>query len=222
MPRVVVIGASRGIGRELVAQYAADGWEVLATVRSDAAASELSAISGVTARVADITDEASLAALAASETAPIDLLVINAGMNIVDTDLASLDAQNWTRTMTTNALGPLLVARTLGKSVREGGSIVALSSVMGSIGANSGGGYYAYRMSKAALNMGLMNLSHELKARRIAIAALHPGWVKTDMGGSGATVEIPDSVKGLRKVIAKLEPGKTARYLNYLDTPLGW
>jgi NAD(P)-dependent dehydrogenase (short-subunit alcohol dehydrogenase family) len=218
MPRVIVIGASRGIGLELARQYAADGWEVLATVRREA---DLPDIAGVTGAVADMLDEDSLAAVAATAGTGWDVLIVNAGMNVVDTSLKALDTGDWTRVMTTNALGPLLVARQLGGAVKDGGTIAALSSTMGSI-TNGGGGYYAYRMSKAALNMGLMNLSQELRPRRIKVAALHPGWVKTDMGGPGAAVEIPDSVAGLRRVIDALPGGKAAQYLDYQGASLPW
>lgn len=218
MPRVIVIGASRGIGLELARQYAGDGWEVLATVRREA---DLPGIAGVTGAVADMLDEDSLAKVAAQAGIGWDVLIVNAGVNVVDTDLASLKADDWTRVMTTNALGPLLVARQLGAAVKDGGTIAALSSTMGSI-TKGGGGYYAYRMSKAALNMGLMNLSQELWPRRIKVAALHPGWVKTDMGGAGAAVEIPDSVTGLRHVIDTLPAGKAAQYLDYQGAALPW
>ncbi|WP_419813812.1 SDR family oxidoreductase [Glacieibacterium sp.] len=218
MPRVIIIGASRGIGLELARQYAGAGWEVLATVRRDA---DLPEIAGVTGAVADMLDEDSLAKVAAQAGSGWDVLIVNAGVNVVDTNLASLVADDWTRVMTTNALGPMLVARQLGGAVKDGGTIAALSSTMGSI-TQGGGGYYAYRMSKAALNMGLMNLSQELRPRRIKVVALHPGWVKTDMGGASAAVEIPDSVSGLRRVIDTLPGGKAAQYLDYQGAVLPW
>ena len=124
--------------------------------------------------------------------------------------------------MQVNALGPLLAARALGPKVRDGGTIVALSSTLGSIALNSGGGLYSYRMSKAALNAGLKTLSIELRRRRIAVAAFHPGWVKTDMGGAGAEVEVTDSVSGLRDVIATLTPEKSGSFLDYRGNALPW
>ena len=124
--------------------------------------------------------------------------------------------------MMTNALGPLLAARALGSKVAKGGKVVALSSTLGSIAANAGGGLWSYRMSKAALNAGMKNLSIELKRRDIAVAALHPGWVKTDMGGAGAEVAIPDSVAGLREVIAALDMAHSGSFSDYRSNALPW
>ena len=218
MPSVVVVGASRGIGREFVAQYAADGWQVFATVRG--AAGDLG--DGVTELVADVTDAASLAAAAAAVPDGVDLLILNAGVNVQDGALQTVDAAAWADVMAVNALGPLLAARAFGGKLRDGATIAALSSTLGSIGANTGGGLYSYRMSKAALNAGLKTLAIELRRRRIAVAALHPGWVKTAMGGAGAEVEIPDSVAGLRRVIAGLTPDTSGVFLDYRGNALPW
>ncbi|MBC7497296.1 MAG: SDR family oxidoreductase, partial [Sphingomonadaceae bacterium] len=186
MPSVVIIGASRGIGREFVAQYAAAGWTVFATVRTpDGGLGD-----GVTELVADVTDEASLSAVAAKVPEAIDLLILNAGVGAQEPTLAKIDTAHWVTVMAVNGLGPLIAARALMGRVRDGGTIAALSSTLGSIGANTGGGLYTYRMSKAALNAGLKTLAIELKPRHIAVAALHPGWVKTDMGGPRAEVEV--------------------------------
>lgn len=221
MPSVVIVGASRGIGREFVRQYLADGWTVVATARTAEQAAELTA-AGATAFTADVTDEASLTALAVAAPGPHDLLILNAGINVREGPLAQVDAAKWAEVMAVNSLGPLLAARALGPTVRDGGTIAALSSTLGSIGANTGGGLYSYRMSKAALNAGLKNLSLELKPRGIAVAALHPGWVKTDMGGKGAEVEVGDSVTGLRQVIAGLAAAKTGVFLDYRGNGLPW
>ena len=218
MPSVVIIGASRGIGREFVAQYAAAGWTVFATVRApDGGLGD-----GVTELVADVTDEASLTAVAAQVPATIDLLILNAGVGAQEPTLAKIDAAHWATVMAVNGLGPLIAARALMGRVRDGGTIAALSSTLGSIGANTGGGLYTYRMSKAALNAGLKTLAIELKPRHIAVAALHPGWVKTDMGGPRAEVEAGDSVAGMRQVIADLTPDKTGVFLDYRGNALPW
>ncbi len=218
MPSVVIVGASRGIGRELARQYAADGWQVFATVRSPPG--DLG--DGVTELIADVTDEASLAAAANRLPEGVDLLILNAGVGSRDSGVATMDAAKWPDVMATNALGPLLAARAMGGKVRDGGTIAALSSTLGSIGANTGGGLYTYRMSKAALNAGLKTLAIELKRRHIAVAALHPGWVKTDMGGAGAEVGVADSVTGLRRVIAGLTPEATGVFLDYRGNALPW
>lgn len=220
MPSVVIVGASREIGRELTHQYAADGWEVFATVRSAADATATAA--GVVTLIADVTDEASLDAAASRLPAPVNLLILNAGVAAREGGLASVDPAKWAEVMAVNALGPLLATRAFATKVKDGGTIAALSSTLGSIALNSGGGLYSYRMSKAALNAGLKTLAIELKGRHIAVAALHPGWVKTEMGGTGAEVEVSNSVAGLRRVIAGLTPDAAGVFLDYRGNALPW
>ena len=221
MPSAVIVGASRGIGRALVDHYVAAGWTVAATARTPAQAEALTA-AGAHGVVADVTDAASLAALAAAAPGPHDLLVLNAGANVMEGKLADVDPAAWSRIMATNALGPLLALQALAATVRAGGKIVALSSTLGSIGANAGGGLWSYRMSKAALNAGMKNLAIELKPRDIAVAMLHPGWVKTDMGGPQAEVEIVDSVRGLAHVIDALDIAHTGSFTDYRGNALPW
>jgi len=221
MPSVVIIGASRGIGRSLVEHYLGAGWDVTATVRAAPQVAELQA-AGAHVLVADVTDAASLAALAAAAPGPHDLLILNAGANVMEGKLADVDAAAWRRIMETNALGPLLAVQALGATVRDGGKIVALSSTLGSIAANAGGGLWSYRMSKAALNAGMKNLAIELKPRAVAVAALHPGWVKTDMGGPQAEVDVGDSVAGLAGVIAALDMAHSGSFTDYRGNALPW
>ncbi|MDO9488888.1 MAG: SDR family oxidoreductase [Sphingomonadaceae bacterium] len=217
MPTIAILGASRGIGLEFVRQYATDGWTVLASVRREEDLPMLRDL-GATAYLADTTDEASLAAMAEA-IGPIDVLIVNAGVGSREAKLADVDAATWTRVMTVNALGPLLAARTLGSKVRDGGKIAALSSVLGSI-ADNNGGMWSYRMSKAALNMGLSCLAAEMKGREIKVVALHPGWVKTEMGGEQAPVEKIDSVAGMRRVIDTL--AASGSYVDYEGKAIPW
>ena len=218
MPAAIIVAASRGIGRALALAYAADGWRVVATVRRQA---DGDALPGVHVAVADITDGAALQAVA-DDAGPVDLVLVCAGVLPSEPNLGAVDPRIWTHAMATNALGPLLAAQAFSANLVEGGRFVALSSSMGSIGGNTGGGAYSYRMSKAALNMGLANLAIEWRRRGIAVAALHPGWVKTAMGGAGASVEIADSVAGLRRVIGGLEGGGPARFLDYRGNRVEW
>ena len=218
MPSVAIVGASRGIGRELVRQYAADGWRVHASARREADLAALTA-EGATAYRADVTDEASLAAMADAIGSSIDLLVVNAGVGSREHRLDEVDPANWTRVMTVNALGPLLAARTVGSRVRQGGKLVALSSIMGSI-ADNGGGAWSYRMSKAALNMGFSCLAIELRPRDINVAVLHPGWVRTEMGGDQAPLSPEASVAGLRGVIDALTT--SGGFFDHSGRALAW
>lgn len=219
MPCVAVVGASRGIGAEFVRQYLSDGWEVHASARRDADLEALK-IAGATAHRADVTDEASLAAMAGAIEGALDLLIINAGVGSREPRLADVDPGNWTRVMTINALGPLLAARTVGIKVRQGGTTVALTSVLGSIADNAGGAFWSYRMSKAALNMGMSCLAIELFPRDVKVAVLHPGWVKTAMGGEEAPLSPEESVAGLRQVIAGLT--KTGGFFDNTGKELPW
>jgi NAD(P)-dependent dehydrogenase (short-subunit alcohol dehydrogenase family) len=220
MPSVAIVGASRGIGAEFVRQFSADKWEVFATVRKAEDQRLLAETPGVQTGIADVTDEASLREFATS-TLPewIDLLIINAGVGSREPRLEDVEPANWTRVMTVNALGPLLVARTVGTKVRQGGTIAALSSTLGSI-ADNGGGLWSYRMSKAALNMGMSCLAIELKPRDVNTVVLHPGWVKTDMGGEQAPLSPDQSVAGMRKVIAGLTG--TGGFFDYSGKALPW
>ena len=218
MPSVAVVGTSRGIGREFVRQYLAGGWRVHASARRDGDLEELEADGAVPHR-ADVNDEASLDAMAAGIGEPLELLLVNAGVGSRELRLAELDPDNWTRVMTTNALGPLLAARTVGAKVRDGGKIVALTSLMGSI-AENGGGAWSYRMSKAALNMGFSCLAIELRPRDIKVAVLHPGWVRTAMGGDQAPLSPEGSVAGMRQVIDGLTT--SGGFFDHTGKPLPW
>jgi NAD(P)-dependent dehydrogenase (short-subunit alcohol dehydrogenase family) len=202
MPSVAIVGASRGIGLEFARQFLGDGWAVHASVRKDEDLQSLRDL-GATAHPADVTDEASLARMADAIEGSLDLLIINAGIGSRERTLADVDPDYWAQVMAVNALGPLLAARTVGTKVRQGGKLVALTSMMGSIAGN-GGGAWSYRMSKAALNMGMSCLSIELRPRDVKVAVLHPGWVKTDMGGEQAPLSPEESVAGMRAVIADL------------------
>jgi NAD(P)-dependent dehydrogenase (short-subunit alcohol dehydrogenase family) len=218
MPSVAVVGTGRGIGREFVRQYLAGGWRVHASARRDDDLDELKAAGAIPHR-ADVNDEASLDAMAAAIGEPLELLVVNAGVGSRELRLAEIDPDSWTRVMTTNALGPLLTARTVGAKVRDGGKLVALTSLMGSIGEN-GGGTWSYRMSKAALNMGFSCLAIELRPRGINVAVLHPGWVRTDMGGDQAPLSPEGSVAGMRQVIDSLTT--SGGFFDHTGKPLPW
>jgi len=218
VPSVAVVGASRGIGLEFARQYVEDGWTVHASARDDEGLGRLRGL-GATAHRADVTDEASLASMAEAIAGSLDVLIVNAGVGSWERRVADIDPAGWTRAMTVNALGPLLAARTVGTKVRQGGKLVALSSSMGSI-ADNGGGAWSYRMSKAALNMGMSCLALELKPRDIAVAVLHPGWVKTEMGGAQAPLDPERSVAGMRRVVAGLD--RTGVFIDHTGKELPW
>ncbi len=224
---VLVTGAGRGIGLELVRQYAAEGWTVLATVRDPEQAGALRAVVGdVTVLPLDVTDPAQVAALAARlDGRPIDLLINNAGVYGSASDrLGALDYRAWEQVLAANTLGPVRVTEALLDCVRAGvqRKIVSVTSLMGSIGDNTGGGSLFYRSSKAALNAAMKTLAIDLGRENFCIAVIHPGWVRTDMGGANAPLEPRNSVAAMRRVINRLTAEDTGHFFNYDGRELPW
>lgn len=220
--RVIVTGANRGIGLEFVRQYAARGDEVVATARRPEEAAELGALAAasggrVTVLPCDVGDDASVAAFAqAVGVAPVDLLINNAGVGEwggLD-DLATASAL---AVYNVNALGPVRVTRALLPNLlrRKGSRVVSVSSGMGSIADNGSGGAYAYRMSKAALNMAARSLAMDLRDRGVISVVINPGWVKTDMGGAGAAITAEQSVKAMIPRFDALTMADTGRFLDW-------
>lgn len=223
-PTVLITGANRGIGLEYARQFAAKGYQVIGTVRDPSDTKELSA---VTQRVEqlDVTDAASVAALATRlHGVPIDILVNNAGFfDRKDVTVDKVDFASMEQTLAVNTLGPLRVTQALLPNLRAGTrrTIVNMSSQLGSI-EGSNGQWYAYRASKAALNQINKTLSAELAPEGFISVVLHPGWVRTDMGGAGATYAPQESVAGLIKVIEKLGPIDNGRFYDFKGNPIPW
>jgi NAD(P)-dependent dehydrogenase (short-subunit alcohol dehydrogenase family) len=179
MATVLITGANRGIGLELARQLHARGDHVLAGCRHKSDA--LDALGVEVLEGVDVADDASVAALGARLSGrPLDWLVLNAGILLVD-GLEPLDVTGIRRQLEVNALGPLRVTAALASNLRTGSKIALVTSRMGSIGDNTSGGMYGYRMSKAALNMAGVSIARDLAGRGIAVAILHPGMVATDM-----------------------------------------
>jgi NAD(P)-dependent dehydrogenase (short-subunit alcohol dehydrogenase family) len=227
MPTVLITGASRGIGLEFARQYAADGWRVIAGCRKPAAAEALKAIKGdVAVERLDVDDDKSVRALAKkyAEDA-IDLLINNAGIygpRGVTVDTIDYDA--WGQVLRTNTMAPLRVAAAFLPQVARGRNktIATVTSWMGSIAANETGGHYLYRSSKAAVNAVMKSLSIDFKDKGLIVVMLHPGWVKTDMGGAGADIEATASVTGMRAVISKLKKKDTGKFFEYHGGSIPW
>ena len=227
MPSVLITGANRGLGLEFTRQYAADGWRVFAACRDPAGARDLAAVEGdVSAETLDVDDGPQVAALANKLSGqPIDVLINNAGIygpKGVTRDTVVYDA--WGQVFRTNAMSPLAVSAAFAANVAQGGQkkIITLSSIMGSIAENDSSGDFIYRSSKAAVNAVMKSLAGDLKSEGITVAVLHPGWVRTDMGGPDAAIEAPESVTGMRAVIAGLKESDSGRFLNYDGTEIPW
>lgn len=225
MPTVLITGANRGIGLELVRQYAADGWQVIACCREPDHAVELRGIAGtVDVQRLDVTDDGQIAHLAEALTGrPIDVLINNAGIFPEREAFGATDTQSWLRVFHVNCIAPFHVLEALLPNLTSGTQrkAISITSGLGSIGNNPTGGNYSYRTSKVALNMAMANAAAELRGKLI-IAVLSPGWVQTDMGGGGAPVKVRDSVAGLRRIIGGLKPADTGTFVNYDGSTLPW
>lgn len=218
---VLVTGANRGIGLELVRQYAARGEQVIAVCRS--ASAELEAVDGVRIEVGvDVTDPQAIAALAQRlGDTRIDLLLNNAGILEPDT-LDTLDADSVRRQFEINALAPLAFTHALLGRLGEGSKVALVTSRMGSIADNTGGGYYGYRMSKAALNAAGVSLAIDLAPRGIAVALLHPGYVRTDMTRGQGLIDPDQSARGLIERIDALSLETSGGFWHVDGQTLPW
>jgi NAD(P)-dependent dehydrogenase (short-subunit alcohol dehydrogenase family) len=225
MKTVLIVGASRGIGREFVKQYRHDGWRVLATARNQASLGELVAL-GAEAFSLDITTPEEIAALGWKlEGERLDAAVIVSGVYGPRTEgVDTISSEDFDAVMATNVRGPMQLIPVLLPLVEDAQGVLAvLSSRMGSISEATGTTGWLYRASKAALNDVLKITS--LQTRRATCVSLHPGWVRTDMGGAAAAVDPVHSVRGMREVLA--EAASTphlfhGRFFQYDGTALEW
>jgi NAD(P)-dependent dehydrogenase (short-subunit alcohol dehydrogenase family) len=219
---VLVIGASRGIGLELVRQYRADGAAVTATARDDAGLERLRAL-GATAMRLDVVDAVSASGLAWQvDGAGFDVAVVNAGVSGTRTPgLQPPEQTEFDHVMRTNVLGPMRVLAQMADALAPSARVVVLSSRMGSIGLRTAPNSWLYRASKAAVNSVLKDTSLALDGQAVCVA-FHPGWVRTDMGGANADLDVADSVAGIRRTIAGLREADNGAFFNYDGQPLAW
>lgn len=194
MATVVITGANRGIGLEIARIFKSRGDDVIAVVRKSSP--ELDALGVRVEADVDMTDDALGGLAERLDGVDIDVLLNNAGLlrinGLKDLDLDGIRAQ-----FEVNTLGPLKVTSALMGNLNAGAKVAHITSRMGSIADNTSGGAYGYRMSKAALNMAAMSMSHDLKKKQVAVAVLHPGFVKTGMTNGNGNVEPADAAKGL-------------------------
>ncbi|OGV73578.1 MAG: short-chain dehydrogenase [Methylophilales bacterium RIFCSPHIGHO2_02_FULL_57_10] len=228
----LVTGANRGLGFEFVRQLAAQGWRVFACCRNPQQAEALNALmpasqGKISVHALSVEDGAQIKELAQHlDGQPIDLLINNAGrysgreFGI----FGQTDTAEWIKSFEVNSIAPLKMAEAfvehVGRSQMK--TIVIITSKMGSVGDNSSGGSYLYRSSKAAVNIVAKSLSIDLRPRGIKVALLHPGWVKTDMGGPNALITAEESVSAMLSLIGRLDWQDSGTFLAFDGAEIPW
>jgi NAD(P)-dependent dehydrogenase (short-subunit alcohol dehydrogenase family) len=222
MPTYLITGARRGIGLELARRLTSRGDHVIAAIRDPSSPGGLADLPvQVVAYDAAVAESAD--ALARQVSTPIDVLINNAGVSSSAKSLEAFSAEELQRVIMINALAPVLALRALLPALTSGNrrAVINVSSVMGSI-AKHPGHSYGYSTSKAALNMLTSCLADELRASLFTVVALHPGWVRTDMGGPAAPLSVEQSVASMLKVIDRLGPQDSGRFFDHDGSELAW
>ncbi|MBF8730980.1 MULTISPECIES: SDR family oxidoreductase [Pseudomonas] len=221
----LIIGASRGLGLGLVQRLHEDGWNIIATVRDPQKADALRAVPGVRIETLEMNDTAQLDALRQRlQGEVLDLLFINAGvMGPLPQDLETVGPNALGELFMTNAVAPIRVARRLAGQIREGTGVLAfMSSILGSVTIPDGGEICLYKASKAALNSMINSFVVELQRPDLCVLAMHPGWVKTEMGGENAEIDVLTSTRGMLEQIKAQSGNAGLRFINYKGEALIW
>jgi len=230
MNTLLVTGSNRGIGLEIVRQYAQLGWRIHACCRQPDNAQELQSLaknnSAIQIHPLDISDETQIAALADElKDSSIDLLFNNAGIyGQQNASFGNTDSQQWLDCFYINCIAQLKMCEAFVEQVARSQhkTIASMSSKMGSMADNGSGGSYVYRSSKAALNAAMKSVSIDLKPRGIKVAILHPGWVLTDMGGPHAEISTAESVQQMRNTLEKLTLDTSGSFFEIDGSIIPW
>ncbi|MDP3877181.1 MAG: SDR family oxidoreductase [Methylobacter sp.] len=231
MATVLITGANRGLGLEFCRQYAADGWQVIACCRNPDDAFDLNNLAGqypsLQLEALDVSALEQIDALSRKLAASsIDVLINNAGIyaDTKNNGFGQLDYQAWAQSLLVNTQAPMKMTEALlpqiGRSDKK--LIVNISSLMGSIADNDSGGSIFYRSSKAALNAAMKSLAIELQPQSIGVLILHPGWVRTDMGGPNGLIDAEQSVAGMRTVLEHFSLAQSGSFVKYDGTAMPW
>lgn len=220
MSTVLVTGANRGIGLALCRRFARRGDTVIGVCRQSS--SELDAIAGRVEANVDVTSDEAVTALARRlQGTSLDIVVLNAGILRGD-DLDSVKWDDVRAQIEVNAVAPLRVAQALHSLIPNGGKLVSVTSRMGSMGDNGSGGYYGYRMSKAALNAATVSLARDLRVAGVAVAALHPGYVRTELTGQQGNISADESARLLADRIDQLTLETSGSFWHASGEELPW
>ena len=230
MSTILVTGANRGIGLEFVKQYMAMGEQVIGTYRDVGSSDELIKLSEESSALdilnLDVASDDSMAAFPTQlGDRPVDIFINNAGVyGPRDSSFGNVDEANWIPVLRINALAPLLLTQLIVENLSRGKSkkLLYVTSKMGSIDDNKGGGSYVYRSSKAALNAVVKSISVDLASEEMSVAVLHPGWVRTDMGGPNAPLSVGESIDGIMDRIVEQDLGLSGRYVEYDGSLIEW
>ena len=227
---ILITGANRGIGLELTKQFAQDGWQVFACCRNPADAGKLQALTerdlAIEIHALDVTNYEQMATLADRlGNRPIDILLSNAGIyGSKGVGFGEVDAEEWRKVLEVNTIAPLMLVQTFIEQVAASQHklVAVISSKVGSIADNSSGGNYVYRSSKTAVNQVVKSLSIDLAERDITVISLHPGWVKTDMGGSNAEISTDASVSGLKSILLSAKLAQSGQFIEFNGSSIPW
>ncbi|CAA9892310.1 Short-chain dehydrogenase/reductase SDR [Candidatus Methylobacter favarea] len=231
MATVLITGSNRGLGLEFCRQYAREGWDIIACCRKPEQAFKLDELvrqyNTIRIEALDVADFSQIDALSQKlSDCCIDVLINNAGVYKDHREhvFGKLDYQAWTETLLVNTLSPVKMAEAFLPQIQrsEKKLIASISSLMGSMADNDAGGSIFYRSSKAALNAAMKSLAIDLKGQSIGVLIFHPGWVKTDMGGTNALINADESVSGMRSVINSFSLEHSGSFIKYDGALLPW
>ena len=230
MTNVLITGANRGLGLGFVKKYLEKNVNVFCTTRDVLGSKELLYCkekypNNLEIFELDLLKEGTPGILASFlKDRPIDIFINNAGVGSSNQHFEAVSSKPWLEVLKVNLIAPLMITQSIIDNVKKSleKKIYFLSSQLGSIGDNASGGMYIYRSSKTGLNQVVKSLSVDLKLLGITVVSLHPGWVKTDMGGPNAPVTIDKSIEGMVNIIDTTDIKSTGKFLNYDGTELPW
>ena len=231
MKNALITGTNKGLGLGLTEKLLNQNYHVFATCRDYSKASNLKELKNIfpgklkVCEVDLVDPKAGMKISGFLQGTPIDIFLSNAGaIGSRNQNFGSVSSLDWAEVLKVNLIAPLLVTQSLIDNICKSTEkkIFFLSSKVGSISDNNTGGMYIYRTSKTALNQVVKSLSIDVYSRGISVIALHPGWVRTDMGGPNALISVEESVNGMTNVISNADLAVTGKFFNYDGREIPW